>query len=161
MPRHIRDLIRDLKTQDNRATADPIFIVRHTERQYGFDPAFDGPVVWIDEECCEVSEEQAAELEKIWDENERDARLEMYTRTSYLDIIHNVQPFFTEVGAKAYIEQNRHRLKRDPHVYVETAYRNYEWQMIRQMLSVIKVDQPDNTNEGAPPMSSDGFLGLD
>lgn len=44
-----------------------------------------------------------------------------------------VQPFFTRAGAERYIEENRRNLH-DPYVHVGTAYRNMEWNAIRDML---------------------------
>lgn len=56
-----------------------------------------------------------------------------YTEVGYRDIWVNVQPFFTRVGAEAYLEINGHNLK-EPRIYVESAYRNAEWQAIRKFL---------------------------
>ena len=44
-----------------------------------------------------------------------------------------VQPFFSMKAAQAYIEANSHNLTH-PHVYVGSAYRNKEWQAVREFL---------------------------
>ena len=51
----------------------------------------------------------------------------------YQDHWVNVQPFFTRPGAEAYLWINGHNLK-DPRIYVESAFRNAEWQAIRLFL---------------------------
>jgi hypothetical protein len=56
-----------------------------------------------------------------------EGRLEQYEE------VRMVQPFFSEKAAKAYIEANKHNLT-NPFVYVDTAYRNREWQAVRQVL---------------------------
>lgn len=58
---------------------------------------------------------------------------EHYTEVGYRDIWVNVQPFFTRVGAEAYLEINGHNLK-EPRIYVESAFRNAEWQAMRKLL---------------------------
>ena len=45
----------------------------------------------------------------------------------------DVQPFFTEQGAEDYLAINRHNL-RLPRIYVKSAYRNVEWQYVRDEL---------------------------
>lgn len=47
-----------------------------------------------------------------------------------------MQPFFTRAGAEHYLEINGHNL-RGPEplrIFVESAYRNAEWQAIRALL---------------------------
>jgi len=67
------------------------------------------------------------------DENEN------YVKTAYQDTWENVQPFFTRKGAEEYLRINGHNLqgKEPPRIYVESAFRNAEWQMIRQKLMML------------------------
>ena len=50
----------------------------------------------------------------------------------------NIQPFFTEEAAKFFVKTNRHNL-RNPRIYVESGYLNYEWQAVRVILKNIEV----------------------
>jgi len=81
------------------------------------------------QECyAQFIEVAKEELFEEWcDDNEN------YTKTAYQDFWENVQPFFTRKGAEGYIEINGHNLK-DPRIYVESAFRNSEWQALRQLL---------------------------
>lgn len=44
------------------------------------------------------------------------------------------QAFFIRQNAQDFIDRNSHNLGRNAHIYVESAYRNPEWQAIREML---------------------------
>lgn len=128
------DIGRELLTQDNACTSDPIFMVQRHCRQYGFDPSYSDNVVWLySDESIEVDAEQAKALEDQYDltGHEPDNR----TRTSYQDSWENVQPFFTRAAAEGYIARNAHRLRGrlciEPRIYVESGYRNEEWIALR------------------------------
>jgi hypothetical protein len=122
-----------MKGQDNRCTAQPIFIVQQRRRIYGFDPPYSDDYVWLYvDEAVEVSDEK--ELAQIEAEYERTGKEPAeYIRTFYQDFWEWVQPFFSEEGAQTYITCNRHNLT-DPRIYVESAYRNDEWAAVREML---------------------------
>jgi hypothetical protein len=129
---------REVQTQDNAATAHPIFVVQQRERIYGCDPDLvdDGEVVWLDavNDCQEIHGE---ERDKLEEEYKRTFKVpDDYHRTGYFDRYEFVQPFFTKAGAEAYIEANRHRLK-DPRIYVDSAYRNPEWQAVLRHLRAL------------------------
>ena len=54
-----------LRTQDNRITADPFFIVQERQRSYGVDTAYDPEIAWLySDESIEVDAAQAKRLEK-------------------------------------------------------------------------------------------------
>lgn len=157
MGREVRaiDLValgKDLLTQDNLCTHEPIFMVQQRNRVYGFDPIYtDDHIVWIDSDACEYSKEKRdkllEEMRADWREEgkgaddiefldeDSDEFLERFalTRTAYQDFWENIQPFFSRAGAEEYIAANAHNLKH-PRVYVESAYRNAEWQAMRKML---------------------------
>lgn len=131
-----------MRTQDNRITADPIFMVRQRKRIYGMDQDYAGDdYVWSDKEANELivysDEELDAWIEKentvgFQDEKCKWSR-DDFEKIFYVDVWEDVQPFFTEVAANQYIVANRHNLT-DPHVYVKCAYRNWEWQLLREFL---------------------------
>jgi len=125
-----------LATQDNMATAHPIFVVEQKKRIYGFDPSYvdagDEHIVWI--ECDDFSEvrdyEERKDLEDEYQETGRER--DGYSRTVFQDHWEWVQPFFTREAAELYIAQNKHNLK-SPRVYCHSAYRNREWQVALEM----------------------------
>lgn len=121
-----------LKTQDNRATAVPIFAVQERVRDYGYDTTWGGASVWIDGANDNV--EADAEEARILDAQEVLGEVpEEWTRVGYVDRWEFVQPFFTEAAANAYIEANRHNLT-DPRTYVYSGHRNPEWREVRDLL---------------------------
>jgi len=122
--------------QDNRATADPIFIVQQRRRVYGMDTDWTGKDIWLydGEDFAETEDE----LERFLRENDLGSEEDCLERgdlvkTGYVDTFEFVQPFFSMKAARDYIEPNRRRLT-DPRVYVDSAYRNQEWQAVRGVL---------------------------
>lgn len=122
--------------QDNRATADPVFVVQQRRRICGFDTDWcGGNTAWL----CEGEEiaNDTEGLEKFLRDNEltKEECLEngSLVKTGYEDTYEFVQPFFSMKAAENYIETNRHNLT-DPRVYVDSAYRNEEWQAVRGVL---------------------------
>lgn len=52
-----------LKTQDNRITNIPLFVVQQKIRDYGYDPDYCDETVWINSEGDEADETKTKELE--------------------------------------------------------------------------------------------------
>lgn len=130
-----RDFIRRtalaLRTQDNRITSHPLFIVQQKRRTYGIDTGWTEATVWLDEEGSEVDGGLARSLEAGW----KKCRLEPagYTRVGYHDTWEFVTACLTEDGAKDYIRLDGHDL-REPRIYVTSGHRNKEWQMLRALI---------------------------
>jgi hypothetical protein len=128
-------MANDIVGQDRRSTSEPIYLVQQKRRMYGVDPDLvdDSEIVWLDGEndCCEVEGDERARLEELYQQT-FDVPSK-YHRTGYKDIWEFVQPFFTLAAAEAYIAANNHHMN-EPRVYVESGYRNYEWQAVRSML---------------------------
>jgi hypothetical protein len=82
-------------------------------------------------DCCEVEGEERDRLEDIY-QNTFTVPAK-YHRTGYVDPWEFVQPFVTEAAAEAYIAANSHRMN-ETRIYVDSGYRNYEWQAMRAML---------------------------
>jgi len=134
----VDNIVYCIDTQDNRCTAEPIFLVQEQKRIYGMDPEYSGQdTVWLD--CLNDSEEltdaEAQVLEERYLETLEEP--ENFVRTGYIDQWEYVQPFFTEEAAQNYIDMNKHRHD-ELRIYVDSAYRNYEWQMIRALLLSMK-----------------------
>ena len=122
----IAEIAKRLKSQDNRCTADPIFIVQELKRRYGIDTDFDPEIAWLHEdESVEVGAEMAELLENKF-KIDGDAEPSGYRRVGYKEEWEYVQPFFTEGAADLYIKQMR--------TYTDSAYRNWEWIAVRKHL---------------------------
>jgi len=116
-----------LKTQDNRATADPLFIVQEKVRDWGYSSEYAELYVWIHNETGrEANEEIVAKLElgvPVYDDG-------YYVKYYYKERWEFVTACLTEVGCQYYIDANRHNLN-EPRVYVASGYRNQEWIALR------------------------------
>lgn len=132
----IKDIAARMVAQDNRITADPIFVVEQRKRVYGFDPdyASDVGIVWVydDGDLDEVPADEAKPLEEVYRSTREEP--EGYRRLAFQDTWEFVTACFTERGCEDYIAANRHNLK-EPRIYVHSAYRNHEWRAIRQHLA--------------------------
>ncbi len=135
----LQEISNNLKTQDNRITSLPIFVVQQKRRIYGIDTDYSDECVWLtnDGECQEVDQETADKLTITWLNGGNDAGNRLfvsdYTRTAYIDIWEFCTCCFTEAGAEAYIAANGHNLK-EHRIYVESGYRNIEFETIRNHL---------------------------
>lgn len=114
-----------LKTQDNRITSHPIFLVQKKVRDYGYDPAYSDNRVWID---ADGNETDPPEDE---DDNEE------LTETAYIDRWETVTSCFTEAGAKQFVERNGHRHDGELRIYVDSLYRNEEMIRVRNILAAV------------------------
>ncbi|XFG49919.1 hypothetical protein AAHU03_19110 [Klebsiella pneumoniae] len=129
----IGDLIR---TQDNRITDQPMFVVFQKREIIGSDEHSPSRICWVwDGE--EVSELRAKRLEALYQDG-RDTR--GYDRYAMQEVDEFVTACFTEHGCKDYLRQNGHNL-RLPYIYACGSFRNNEYQLVRNWLAGIKVEQ--------------------
>jgi hypothetical protein len=124
-----------LRTQDNRCTREPAYVVQQKHRVTGLDPRFccDDEIAWWNgADMYEAVGDERARLEAAYQEtgDEPDA----WTRTGARDTWEFVTVCLTEAAALAYIEANAHRLN-EPRVFVESFYRNEEMIAVRQLLA--------------------------
>lgn len=131
VPFWLWELREQLRTQDNAATADPIFVVQQRVRDIGYDPGWTDDVAWVDDEG-ELDEEQAARCEAVYDETGA-TEVDGARRAGYKDRYEFVTACLTNEAAESYIAANKHRLC-EPRVFVESGYRNYEWIRLRSWL---------------------------
>ena len=128
----IGDLIR---TQDNRITDQPMFVVFQKREIIGSDEHSPSRICWVwDGE--EVSELRARRLEALYQDG-RDTR--GYDRYAMQEVDEFVTACFTEHGCKDYLRQNGHNL-RLPYIYACGSFRNNEYQLVRNRLAGIKVE---------------------
>ena len=132
LKQYIKNIGGNLLTQDNRATADPQFIVQQKIRFYGVDSGYTDLFVWID---SEDPEHEASEIEEhglnFLDSEGLDTG--SWRKVGYIEHWDFVTACFTEQGCKDYLKVNGYNLK-EPRIYVESAYRNREFNEVRELL---------------------------
>lgn len=140
----LRDIGEDMRNQDNLATACPVFMVQRRRRIYGMDPAGDYATVWLSEDGdFEADEAESAELEaryNLMGDDEHNG----FRRLAYIDTWENVQPFFTRHGVARYLAVNGHNLRPETRIYVESGWRNQEWEDIRGALLALTEEEASN-----------------
>lgn len=127
----IAEIGRLIATQDNRATAAPIFAVQERRRYYGVEEGWAEGVVWFRSEGGDAEGAKAARLEAGY--RATGTVPEEWNRTGYVDVWEFVTACFTEQGCAEYIRANGHNLT-DPRIYAYASYRNHEWQTVRDHL---------------------------
>jgi len=142
IPENIQKLIKNLREQDNLATHLPQYIVQTKERIYYCDDC-SGDYIWMDRDYNEADDEKYRELDEQdeWQLSYENVQ-EGWHKVPYKDIWHNKQPFFTRVAAQEYIDGNEHNMN-EPRIYVESGYRNAEWQMIRDYFLTLDAKEGD------------------
>jgi hypothetical protein len=138
-----------IKTQDNRFTDQPMFVVQQ-KRTYVTEDGYNNcRHEWRETESGEYSEadeQQAEQLERAFQDDllEPDG----WKRFAVFDVWEFVTACFTERGCKDFIAINGHNLK-EPRIYAEGSYRNHEFQDVRKALiacaSPTPPVQPDDT----------------
>ncbi|MCP4489045.1 MAG: hypothetical protein GY820_17290 [Gammaproteobacteria bacterium] len=126
------ELSRELRTQDNLCTADPIYIVQTRNRIFGMDSLYADDYQWVpsgdwesimdepeDDDGNPLSEEQAEDAgwEKVY------YVTEWVFKTAHL----------TRKAAERYIESYRHNLT-EPRIYVDSMHRCPEMIRLREIL---------------------------
>ncbi|EPM0699151.1 hypothetical protein WI942_002496 [Klebsiella aerogenes] len=124
-----------IRTQDNRITDQPMFVVFQKREIIGSDEHSPSRICWVwDGE--EVSELRAKRLEALYQDG-RDTR--GYDRYAMQEVDEFVTACFTEHACKDYLRQNGHNL-RLPYIYACGSFRNNEYQLVRNWLAGIKVE---------------------
>lgn len=130
--RSLKEIGELIRTQDNRITDQPMFIVQEKVRDYGFEPLYSDDYEWLDEEGCIADPDQAEELEK----GEADGKLIInWTKTYYRERWEFVMGCFTEQGCEDFLKIDGHNHK-ETRIYAQGTYRNHEFQEVRKALMV-------------------------
>lgn len=127
--KYIGELIR---TQDNRITDQPMFVVFEKREIIGSEDHSPDRIVWV-WEGEEVSETRARRLELLH-QDYRDTR--GYDRYAMQEIDVFVTACFTEQGCKDYLQRNGHNLRK-PYIYAAGSFRNHEYQTVRKWLMAL------------------------
>ena len=131
----------ELLTQDNRITADPLFVVFEKERIFVRDDGSDD-VCYVDhydsdypvyDTIADVYESYEREIPPGCCESSMLKEFPDIEAVNYIEKPRFVTACFTEKGALDYIKANGHNL-REPYIFVVSLYRNAEMIAIRNML---------------------------
>jgi len=134
----------NLRTQDNRITDAPMFVVQQKVRDYGYDDDYADNWEWISQKNGDPAvinnPRLAARLDRIWEHGDQDCLKDKYHRVGYRDRWEFVTACFTEQGCKDYLAQDRHNLGREVRIYAAGSYRNVEFRVIRNFLMDMRVE---------------------
>mgnify|MGYP006286047483 CR=1 FL=1 len=145
---NLKEIRTELRTQDNRMTDQPMFIVMQkveypTSEEYSYDRSY-----WMDSDGDELGETLADVKKHLIEfrnytaqeiDDMKSHEFEMLIEKENIrqifvfEIDDFVQAFITAKSAEEYIETNKHRLYK-PFFYATGTYRNYEMQSIRNLL---------------------------
>ena len=150
----LKEIKENLNKQDNRATADPIFVVYDWERiptDSDYSDVFmfvgdEGKIAedreelfkWLRDTDTDKSIIEKAEL--MVDDYDMLKLLEEEAGYDYISKIYYIKKrifinvFFTEESANDFIKQNHYHYTKDVHIYVNCLWRNPEMQGIRNAL---------------------------
>lgn len=125
----IGDLIR---TQDNRITDQPLFVVQEKVRDAGYDSAYASDYVWVDfdRDHREADERTAKRLDALDDDGRHFGAWE---KVYYVDRWEFVTACFTEQGCKDFIKRDGHNHS-ELRIYAYGSYRNQEFRTVRDFL---------------------------
>ncbi len=158
----LMNLSKEINTQDNRITADPIFCVYH--KVMTPMPEGCGEEGWINEEGDLLTEEDIKEIvDEYNEEHKNDMSNKDYEFQDHLkseeEILEELeyrkvnyefqdtpvsgQPYFSEKAAQNHIDCNHYHYHK-PFTYVESAWRNDEWITIRKIIMDLTQKEGNN-----------------
>lgn len=124
---------QELLAQDNRCTDQPVFLVQRLVRDYGYDPQYSDQYIWVysgDYENGKLDDDLVEELNEL-DNNFENT--DPYEKVYYKERWEFVKAFFTERGAKDYLETDGHNLGKT-RIYADGSFRNFEFREIRNFI---------------------------
>jgi len=142
IPESFYEIAERIRTQDNRCTDKPMFIVQQ-QQSFGCEPGEGDADVWLDEDWEEVDEETSAMLDELkdafeWDLTEAQAStLKRHTQRGVKHVWEFCMAAFTEDACKDYLRLNGHNLK-EPRIYAESWNRCPEMIAIRDWLLTLE-----------------------
>jgi hypothetical protein len=123
-----------LRTQDNRITDQPLFLVQQKQTYVTEDGYNESRMVWVNEDGREAGEETARRFDSKYSGTGR--RPKGWRHLAVFDVWEFVTGCFTEQGCMEYIARNGHNLK-EPRIYAEGSFRNLEYQIVRNWLKAL------------------------
>lgn len=122
-----------VRTQDNRMTSHPVFVVEQQRQVWGVDTDYDNDgFEWLDDEGL-VIPSLARRLEKL---SQKGGDTGKYRRLGYRNYWEFVTACFTEQGCNDYLAANGHNLN-ETRIYVYSGFRNREWIELREAFTNI------------------------
>lgn len=122
-----------IRTQDNRMTHEPMFIVQQRERICGMEEDYADGYEWFDDvACCVISDSD--EIEATEELSESGELNEAIRKVYYKDQWVFVTACFTEQGCKDYLQANGHNHGKT-RIYGWGTHRNAEFQAVRNHLT--------------------------
>ena len=134
MQEDIKKIAELIKTQDNRITDQPLFIVQREVKDYGYDSGWSDNYVWVNsadsEECVDEDDEL---YEKLNEDEDNGEDMGDWYRCYYKKRWEFVTACFTEQGCKDHIAANGHNIGKN-RIYADGSFRNFEYQAVRNYL---------------------------
>ncbi len=128
-----KQFLENLRTQDNRITADPIFVVEQ-KRELTCEPGCSDDYIWYDHEMLEKADEREARiLDRLSERNYGENELGSWQQHCVQYVWEFVTACFTEQGCKDYLAANGHNLN-ETRIYAYSLYRNQEMIHLRDHL---------------------------
>lgn len=173
VPEWMEKISSALKTQDNRITADPLFIV-FQKGEVVVDEDYDHDrIVWVDDEGNEADDEVDAQLnwmrggvggEHFMDNEieliDEDECREEWRRLAIKEVDEFVTACLTETGAESYLKVSGHNLRK-PYIFVTSLFRNEEMKRLRDwLLSTPAAPQADEWVKCADRLPEKGVVVL-
>ena len=128
--RDIYDIAQDMRTQDNRCTSHPLFLVQTRIRTPGMSPDYYHEYFWYNEDTGEEAADDAV----------GDLEENGFEKIYYSMCTVTVSTHFTLRAAEEFIERNAHNFGTPLQVYVESAYNCPEIIAVREHL--LKLERP-------------------
>jgi hypothetical protein len=145
VPEWMHGISENIKTQNNRITADPLFVV-FQKRAIVVDEDYDYDRISWGNSDGEADDEVQNQLNAYYDDSESDfwgsdeieffdvdTGIEVFRRFALKEVDEFVTACFTEVGANDYLMANGHNLNQ-PLIFVTSLYRNEEMKRLRGWL---------------------------
>src|SRR5690606_35061616 len=122
-----------IRTQDNRVTDQPIFVVFQKQDVIADEDYDHDRICWVSD-GCEVDDDEAEALESKF--HETLVVPDEYQRLAVKEVDQFVTACFTEQGCRDYLKRNRHNLRK-PFIYAAGSFRNEEYQIVRNWLAAL------------------------
>ncbi|MCL1485171.1 DHHA1 domain-containing protein (plasmid) [Marinobacter sp. M3C] len=152
VPEWMHGISEGIKTQNNRITADPLFVV-FQKHEIVVDEDYDYDRISWGNSDGEADDEVQARLDEMRSDpdsdffmdneielHDEDTGIEDFRRCALKEIEEFVTACFTEAGANDYLAVNGHNLRK-PFVYVTSLYRNEEMKRLRGWLMQLPPEQ--------------------
>lgn len=135
----LQDLSREMRNQDNRATASPYYYVVQTTKTLPSDPNFSEEKVWIDSYTMYKTYDEIREDFGVTTDEEVEAIIDsQMDETAIQDVEEEHNVFLTLKGYEEHMKLNGHNyrapFKNNACSYIKHAYRNPEMKRLFEVI---------------------------